>query len=264
MAFWEEALGGFFALLLVAAIFIPIERKWPLIPRKFRRKLWKTDVLHVVLTGLMDRGFAVVGIVAAWLLVGWWAPAGIAAVVNSQPYWLMVIESLFLGNLIGYWSHRLTHTVPILWRFHKIHHSPRHMDWLAGVRHHPLEQAWGGFFIGVPLIFIGFQFEQVALIEIVNGLWGVFLHSNTRLRFKRLRYVVATPEYHHWHHSADPQHYNTNYSLFPWIDKAFGTYHQPNDRAMEFGVPDYDPRGYVSQMIEPFRRKKPMVEFTET
>lgn len=255
---WEQIIGSLIGMVVLGAIFVPMERKRPLVKQKTFRKLWRTDVTHLLFTGFLDTAFTLVGIVAAFLLVGWWAPAGIAAAVNSQPYWVMVIESLLIGNLLGYWSHRLAHEIPLLWRFHKIHHSPRELDWLAGVRHHPLENAWTGFFIGVPLIFVGFQFEQVALIEIINGLWGIFLHSNTNFRFKRLRYIVATPEFHHWHHSAD--RYNTNYSLFPWMDKLFGTYHQPEERATRFGVDDYEPGGYFSQLREPFRRSARQID----
>ncbi len=256
MALWDQILGGFVGVLILGAIFVPIERKWPLIRRKLLRPMWKTDVAHVAFTGILDSVFSVVGIVAAWLLVGWWAPAGIVAVVSAQPNWAQFLQVFILGNLIGYWAHRLSHTVPLLWRFHKIHHSSRHMDWLAAARRHPLEQTWNGLIVGVFLIFLGFQVQQIAAVEVFNVLWGIFLHANTNLRFRRLRHVIATPEFHHWHHSSDPARYNTNYSLFPWLDALFGTKYLPEERATEFGVPDFDPPGYIGQMIEPFRRRK--------
>lgn len=264
MAVVEQVLGAFVGIAVLAAVFVPIERKWPLVRQKTLRPMWKTDVTHLVVTGVLDTAFNVIGIVAAWLLVGWWAPASIAAAIGSQPYWLQALEVFLLGNLLGYWSHRLTHTVPLLWRFHKIHHSSRHMDWLAAGRRHPLEQTWTGLFIGVPLIFTGFQVEQIAFVQILNVFWGIFLHANTRIRFRRIRWLIATPEFHHWHHSDDPEHYNSNYSQFPWLDKLFGTAYLPEERATTFGVPDFDPPGYLGQMVEPFRKTPTTtVEFNE-
>lgn len=260
MAWFDPLVGALFFLLILGAIFVPLERKWPLVRRKLLRKGWSTDVAHLTFTGILDTGFAVVGIVIAFLLVGWWTPAPLAF-MNAWPTGVTFLIAFVFGNVVGYWSHRLSHTVPLLWRFHKIHHSSQRLDWLAGVRRHPLEQTWGALFIGLPLIFLGFQPGEVGAVQVVNVFWGVFLHSNVRLRFKRLRHVIATPEYHHWHHSDDPARYNTNYALFPFIDKMFGTHYLADDRATTFGVPGYDPGGYVKQLVEPFRRRR--VEFVE-
>lgn len=251
---WEQIIGSMVGIIVLGAVFVPIERFRPLVKQKLFRKQWRTDVTHLLFTGLLDSVFAIIGIVAAFLLVGWWAPPAIGAALSSQPMALQMLEAFLLGNFLGYWSHRLSHTIPLLWRFHKIHHSSRKLDWLAAARRHPLEQTWVGLFIGIPLIFLGFNVEQVAIVQLFNLFWGIFLHSNTALRFKGLRHVIATPEFHHWHHSAN--RYNTNYSLFPWLDRMFGTSHQPPERAIRFGVDDYDPPGYVGQMIEPFRRRR--------
>jgi len=73
-------------------------------------------------------------------------------------------------------------------------------------------------------------------------------------RFRRLRWLIATPEFHHWHHSDDPTHYDNNYSLFSWLDRIFGTAYLPEPRATTFGVPDDEPGGYLRQLWEPFQR----------
>ena len=263
MAFVEEAIGSIIAVSIIGGAFALAERKWPLVEQRTFRKGWITDAMHLLFTGFLDRGFQLVGIVAAFLLVGWWAPASLGAFVQCQPIAVQYLEAFLLANILGYWAHRLSHTVPLLWRFHKVHHSSQRLDWLAGVRRHPLEQTWSGLLVGVPLIFFGFTLIQVAAVDIVLGLWGVFLHSNTAFTGKRIRQVIATPAYHHWHHSDDPARYNTNYSLFPWIDAMFGTKYITDERATTFGVPGYEPGGYVKQMIEPFRRKRKEVQFIE-
>lgn len=249
-------LGPVVGLVLLGLLFTPIERKWPLIRRRFFRPLWFTDALHVLLTGVLANAAALVGIVAAWLLVGWWAPPSLQAAIQGQPMAWQIVEVVVLGNLIGYWAHRWSHEVPFLWRFHKIHHSSKELDWLAAARRHPLEETWNALVFGVPLIFLGFQVTQVAAVQVAQVLWAIFIHANVSIRFPLLRQIVATPEFHHWHHSADPRRHNTNYSIFPWLDRLFGTYYQPGWRTQDFGVPGYAPGGYIRQMLEPFRRKR--------
>ncbi|MGB1586038.1 MAG: sterol desaturase family protein [Thermoplasmatota archaeon] len=263
MAFVEEAIGTIVFVTIIGGGFALMERKWPLVKQRTFRKGWFTDALHLFFTGFLDRAFQFVGIVIAFLLVGWWAPATLAGAIQSQPLALQYLEAFLLANVLGYWAHRLSHTVPLLWRFHKVHHSSQHLDWLAGVRRHPLEQTWSGLLVGAPLIFFGFTLFQVAAVDIVLGFWGIFLHANTRFNGKRIRHLIATPAYHHWHHSDDPMRYNTNYSLFPWIDGLFGTKFISDERATTFGVPGYEPGGYVKQMIEPFRRVERRVAFIE-
>ncbi|MGB0653005.1 MAG: sterol desaturase family protein [Thermoplasmatota archaeon] len=248
-------LGPIIGLVVVGLLFAPLERKWPLVRRRLLRPGWRTDVAHFLFTGVLAGAAGVAGIVAAWLLVGWWAPASLHAAVGGQPVALQLVQVFILGNLIGYWAHRLSHEVPFLWRFHKVHHSSTHLDWLAAARRHPLEEAWNGLLVGVPLIFLGFQVQQVAALQAIQVIYAIFLHANVRWRLPGLRHVIATPEFHHWHHSDDPEHYNTNYSLFPWLDALFGTRYQPDHRARTFGVPGYEAGGYLRQMKEPFRRR---------
>jgi sterol desaturase/sphingolipid hydroxylase (fatty acid hydroxylase superfamily) len=162
--------------------------------------------------------------------------------------------ALVLLQLTGYWSHRLMHQVPWLWRIHCVHHSSKHLDWLAAPRLHPLDEQLGRALGFLVLRLCGFSIGVMSGAMIVIVLWAIFLHSNVRLRFPRLRQLLATPEFHHWHHSNDPQARNKNYSgLFPWVDRIFGTYYQPEDRWPEtYGIDAPMPDHYAKQLVKPF------------
>jgi sterol desaturase/sphingolipid hydroxylase (fatty acid hydroxylase superfamily) len=74
-------------------------------------------------------------------------------------------------------------------------------------------------------------------------------------RFGVVRYLLATPQYHHWHHSAD--RVDVNFAVhFPFLDRLFGTYFYPKDRwPTGYGLPgDPVPKGYLAQFKYPFRR----------
>lgn len=66
-----------------------------------------------------------------------------------------------------------------------------------------------------------------ALVIVAGTAWGFFIHANLRWRFGWLESLVATPAFHHWHHTRDGQ-INQNYAaMLPWLDRVFGTFYLP-------------------------------------
>ena len=84
---------------------------------------------------------------------------------------------------------------------------------------------------------------------------AIFQHANVRLRFPVVRWIVPTPEWHHWHHATDPAARDRNFGL-PLIDKVFGTAYLPRGRRPSgFGIADPVPaQGYVAHLRYPFAR----------
>ena len=69
-----------------------------------------------------------------------------------------------------------------------------------------------------------------ALVLVSGTGWGFFVHANVAWRFGPLEALVATPAFHHWHHTLTGP-INRNYSsMLPWLDRVFGTFHLPRDR----------------------------------
>lgn len=87
--------------------------------------------------------------------------------------------------------------------------------------------------------------------------YSIFLHANVRWDYGPLRYVIASPRFHRWHHTSQAEGLDRNFAgLFPWIDLAFGTFYMPPGREPEvFGVADGVPAGLLGQLAWPFRRQ---------
>ena len=92
-----------------------------------------------------------------------------------------------------YWAHRLTHQVPLLWRFHSVHHSIEDMDWLASARVHPVDQVFTHGMVVVPLFLLGYNAGVFGGVVVFFTLLALFQHANVRLRFPVVRWVINTP-----------------------------------------------------------------------
>ncbi len=244
-----QALVGLLVLFLV---FVPLERWFALRPQKVFRRGLMTDLTHLFVDGLVVGVIGVAFAVALALPLLWVRPFGIAAALPVPVALALGLALAFLGNYVG---HRLTHTVPFLWRFHAVHHSIERMDWVASARLHPFDQAFTQACAIAPLVVLGYGGGAFAGIAVFFTLLALFQHANVRLRFPGVRWVINTPEWHHWHHSIDPAARDKNFGL-PVIDKLFGTAYLPKDRRPSgFGVIDPVPQdGWLRHLAYPFTR----------
>jgi sterol desaturase/sphingolipid hydroxylase (fatty acid hydroxylase superfamily) len=245
-----------FALVVFAVVFIPLEKMFALRPQRIFREGWHTDLVHflvnnVALNLLLFASVAVIGTTLRLLTPDTWQAA-----VGSQPAWLQIVEALVVAELGGYAGHRAAHQVPFLWRFHKVHHSVSEMDWLAATHLHPLDQAFIRSCSILPIYALGFTKASLGVFVTILTFHAIFLHANVSFTFGPLRWVIGTPEFHHWHHANVPEAYNTNYAaLFPVVDKIFGTIFLPRGRRPAvYGVDEEQPRGYLRQLTWPLRR----------
>ena len=170
----------------------------------------------------------------------------------------MILIPMLLHDTWFYWAHRLEHKIPLLWRFHRLHHSDPAMNATTYMRDHFLQQVYRSFFsmftIGLIFDLDLRQAQQAALYSgIVSGLLSAFYHSAIRVRVSWLDRIVVTPQVHRIHHSIEPAHYNKNFAdNFPIFDIVFGTYQ--TTRADEFpptGLADWCPRNIWVAQIEP-------------
>jgi sterol desaturase/sphingolipid hydroxylase (fatty acid hydroxylase superfamily) len=164
--------------------------------------------------------------------------------------------ALLLGDLMYYQLHRLLHRVPWLWQFHAIHHSSPHVDWLATVRLHPLEVVLTKIVQMGPLYLLGFSQAALVTYTLVAAAFAFGIHARVPWRFPLLRWLVATPEFHHWHHAREPRRNQQNLAAqFPLWDWLGGTLYLPRgDRPQRYGIGLPVPEGYVAQVWFPFHR----------
>jgi sterol desaturase/sphingolipid hydroxylase (fatty acid hydroxylase superfamily) len=246
-------------LLGSTLIFIFIEKLFALRrDQPVFRPEWQTDFHHFIVNHMVV-GFV---LLATNLLVhrlfGWAANDGIRGWVQGLNFWVALLAIILVADLVQYWTHRAYHEVPTLWRLHAVHHSVKSMDWLAGSRQHILELLLTRTLVLAPIYVLGFSKEVIDAYIIVGGFQAVFNHVNVSVRLGPLRYLIVTPNFHHWHHAQDAEAIDKNYAAhFAFIDHLFGTAVQA-DRPWpnQYGVlGDYVPNGFWKQLKFPFSWK---------
>jgi sterol desaturase/sphingolipid hydroxylase (fatty acid hydroxylase superfamily) len=206
-------------------------------------------------------------------LVALIVPFGVttAAVIAERAHWglfnqlaapplIIFIAALLSRTGLGYLVHRLSHSVPLLWRLHKVHHSDPHVDVSLALRHHPLELLPGlaGYALGTLLL--GLPVWSVALVEALLIAAGYSDHLDVRLpprSARLLRAIFVTPDVHHLHHSAARAQTDSNYgSLLILWDRLFGSYRPPDrETVSRYGLDDVDAvaaNSLAAQLALPF------------
>jgi len=244
------------SLLFLGLVFIPLEKTFPAKPgQKILRRGWVLDLCFFLGQYLLWSSL-VLG--ALQYFSGWLqgaVPGNFRKLIGEQPFWLQAIEVIVLSDFFIYWAHRLQHRVDFLWRFHKVHHSSTHLDWLAAHREHPLDSIYTIGIINLPAFLLGFNLDALALLIAFRGIWAIYIHSNVRLPIGRLKMIIGAPELHHWHH--DKERDRGNYAnLSPLMDILFGTYTCPPHEPEEFGIKEKTPDNYAGQLAEPIIGKR--------
>lgn len=245
-------------ILGFSLLFIPLEKLFPLRSnQRVFRQHWRTDLAYFFVSHLFVQILTVLTMRPAMVLFDWARSADVQTWVQSQPAIVQFLELLILTDLVQYAVHRTFHTVPWLWRFHAVHHSIETMDWIAGSRLHLLDIVVTRGASYVPAYVLGFSEGPFFAYAAFVSIQATFIHANVRWTFGPLRYLLATPQYHHWHHAVDPVDKNFAVHL-PLIDKLFGTQYLPGktwpERYGLAGDKKMPRHGYLAQFIAPFRR----------
>jgi lathosterol oxidase len=155
--------------------------------------------------------------------------------------------------------HRLEHTVPFLWRFHAVHHSCEKMDWLAASRLHLVDIVVIRAVTFIPLYVLGFANGPIFAYLVFVSFHAIFIHANVNFRFGWLDWVIATPRFHHWHHSAQEEAIDKNFAVhLPMLDKLFGSLHLPRGEwPASYGIAGNPvPESFFVHAVYPFAPKR--------
>jgi sterol desaturase/sphingolipid hydroxylase (fatty acid hydroxylase superfamily)/F0F1-type ATP synthase assembly protein I len=245
-------------LLLMTIIFIPLELFFP--KNKNQTKFhaeWRTDLVYFIISHLFIQIFGIISQKPAILFFGWIGLDKVHLWIQQLPFLVALVLTFVVTDLFQYWAHRIFHNHVYLWRFHSVHHSTQNMDWLAGSRTHFVDIFFTRAMAFVPLYVLGFPPAVFNIYIVFIAIHAVLIHSNTRINFGFIKYIFATPQYHHWHHCEDPKYYGKNFAtVFPFIDMIFGTYYLPGNIWPEgTGVHESQfPKGFIKQTIYPFTK----------
>jgi sterol desaturase/sphingolipid hydroxylase (fatty acid hydroxylase superfamily) len=239
------------ALAIVALeIWFPERLEW-----RPRRSDVKTDLAFLVLVQVaLQRGLAALCVLAISAKVhahapsGWWP--------QSWPLVAQVITMVLAVDFIRYWLHRACHHSKALWRLHEVHHAPNILYTLNVGRFHPIEKSLQFCCDTVPFLLLGVAPEVIAGYLLLYATNGFFQHSNLRLRYGWLNYLVGSAETHRWHHARNPRTAACNFgnTTILW-DLLFGTWYLPTaKRVPDTGIMDVAyPKNFWPQLCQPFR-----------
>lgn len=246
----------FLFLFAAGGILLILERLLPLHPgQNSLRPGWKIDLMHVFLSGTLIRLGTTTAVLVASVFAISVVPEPVRQAVRAQPDWLEFLELLVLSDLCFYAAHRLCHAVPMLWRFHAVHHSSENLDWLATYRVHPVDQILNSTMIALPAIVLGFSPLPLLIYAIIYRIHSSLLHSNVRMDLGPLGVLLTSPRFHHWHHADQTEAYDRNFAgQLSFIDRLFGTHYAPGERSLptRYGVGGAVPQNYIGQLLQPF------------
>jgi sterol desaturase/sphingolipid hydroxylase (fatty acid hydroxylase superfamily) len=165
--------------------------------------------------------FTLYGLVRIW--------DGPALIDGRQlPVWAAAILYFLVYDLAEYLFHRMQHRIPLLWAMHSMHHSDPNMSVLTTYRHYWADPIFKTLTVWSAAAFVISPTPLALAIYGTIGLWNFVVHSQLQLNLGHWSWLINTPAYHRRHHSALPEHYDSNFAaILPIWDVIFGGYNQP-------------------------------------
>jgi len=256
---------GHIRLLVFASVLIFMavaEALWPRKKRVMQRaNRWFSNISVSVINTLVIK---ILGPITAIAVANYALDNGYGLIpILSLPLWLEVLIGFIVLDLLIYFQHVMSHRIPMLWQFHKVHHADRDIDVTTGIRFHPIEALFSMIYKCFFIILLGPLPLAVFLFEVVLNGSAMFNHANVKLPKgldNVLRFIIVTPDSHRVHHSTIQTETDSNYGFFlsTW-DRLFKTYTaQPrlgHDK-MVIGLDEYQtesPAGLLWLLKAPFK-----------
>lgn len=203
--------------------------------------------LRNLVLGILNSTLTAVGFVAGWSATAAWAQAAGFGLLNvlSLPGWARLAATFLLYDAWMYAWHRLNHSLPFLWRFHRTHHSDPRMDVTTATRFHAGEILLSAI-LRVPVIaLLGLRLDELAAYELAMFAVAQLHHANIALPSwldRGFRVVFVSPFLHKVHHSRWQPETDSNYAaLFSFWDRLFRTFRLSKDpHALRFGLDEFD------------------------
>jgi sterol desaturase/sphingolipid hydroxylase (fatty acid hydroxylase superfamily) len=282
--------ASLFSALCIAVAFLLLRRRpgkrevgyrvmgRALFPRWLRRPSFRADIgfllLNVLLSAMLF-GWAIISsqsisdVVSNGLtgMFGSLSKSGLSEVASKS----IVTVALFLAYELGYWvDHYLSHRIPVLWDFHKVHHTAEVLSPLTNFRMHPVDSV---VFANILAVFLGITGGVVSYLQLgspfevggTNLILVAFYFLTVHLQHSHvwiattgpLGRVILSPAHHQIHHSDNPKHFDKNFgsclSIWDWV---FGTLQMPERRRerLNFGIATraHDHHTAIGSLLVPF------------
>jgi sterol desaturase/sphingolipid hydroxylase (fatty acid hydroxylase superfamily) len=259
---YDQKLVGLYFLAPYFLVTVAMQYIWPEQPNEFEKgEVW---------TDLLNNASLVVITVLQGSLVEWMATGGKAMVFQHGwiseayspahlPMWGQVIVAWWAFDFMFYVTHRLSHDVDFLWRFHSVHHCAHRLSFLNASRVHPVDICWRRL---LP-IFVAYQtgvsVEAIIVANTIGMVLATITHMNVNFEFGPLNYLIGSNQMHRWHHSNKIEEAK-NFSVVMIWDRLFGTFVYPEGRARPdklglFNEQFYPVQSFWGQLMIPFTWK---------
>lgn len=262
---WLEQLLGVdpnYIVIALITVFFSMEQIFNT-PFKFKHRvshLLQNVLFQVILVGL---NFYFVNLQVA--AIEWLNAEHIGLLfLLDLPIWMVLILSVAFYDITAYWIHRATHKIPVLWRFHRVHHSDTTMDSSTVFRFHPLELILV-FGVGNILTAALFGTDVFTLALYYFVLYAFFFFEHANLNFphwlnRTIGLIFVMPDHHRVHHQQNQYYTDSNYAdIFIIWDRLFGTFKMMPVKEMNYGLKEFDsPKGqsFLYLITSPFRSIK--------
>jgi sterol desaturase/sphingolipid hydroxylase (fatty acid hydroxylase superfamily) len=253
-------------LLVLGAGFGVLSFFWACNPGRhwWQRRELVTDLCYWIIIPLFARylriGLLVMG---AALLFGISSPDGLIAFYENGhgplaalPLAAQMIIFMIGEDFILYWTHRLFHRDG-LWKYHAVHHSSEELEWISAARFHPINLFFGAVIADVIMLLIGISPNIFVVLGPITIAHSAFVHANLDWTLGPFKYVIATPVFHRWHHTAAGRGGEKNFAAtFPILDIIFGTFYMPAGVLPDhYGIDDRGfPTSFGAQLAHPFTK----------
>ncbi len=226
----------------------------------FLRRPWSprragtlSDVAFFYLHSFFSNAALLIAVVAL-VRLGLQPPDALRDGLQRLPVVAHAIIAFVLSEVVVYWIHRGLHRLP-MWHVHAVHHSSPTLDWLSTYRMHPFEVM--AYALVLPMLpWLGISSTACLWVGMLRIVHSPLVHADVPWTFGPLRFVIASPVFHRWHHETAAEAQGKNFaSALALCDVVFGTYYCPRGiEPRSFGVPDPVPEGVIRQLAYPLRR----------
>lgn len=250
--------------LALAAVFTVLTHFWACNPGRpwWQKRDLLTDVVYWFFIPVVTRYFRIGMLIAgAAVLFGITTGDGLIAFYENGhgplarlPLVAQMLVFLAGEDFITYWTHRWFHGNR-MWKYHAVHHFPEDLEWISAARFHPINLFFGAVFADVVLLLAGISPNVFVVLGPITIAHSAFVHANLNWTFGPLKYVIATPMFHRWHHTAADRGGEKNFAAtFPVLDLLFGTFYMPAGEVPDrYGIDERDyPTSFAGQLVRPF------------
>jgi len=252
--------------IALAVVFAVLSHFWACNPGEpwWRKRELVTDICYWFFVPVFSRVFRIgLLVVGTGLLFNIHDADGLIAFydnghgpLSELPLWVQALLFLVASDFMLYWLHRMFHRGGF-WKYHAIHHSSEHLEWISAARFPPVNLFIGTILVDVILLMAGISPNVMLWVGPFTTFHSAFVHANLNWTLGPFKYVLATPVFHRWHHTSLEEGGNTNFAgTFPIWDILFGTFRMPeNELPAGYGVDDQEvPSQIGGQLAYPFRQ----------